>query len=668
MYRDAFEVLGGAWAEGFTLPPRLTVSEWADEHRILAQKNSAEPGRWRTERTPYLGEIMDALSPEHPCEKVVFVAGTQVGKTECGNNWIGHTIDVDPCPMMVVMPTSSLAKRWSRQRLAPLIADTPSLALKVAAIRSRDEANTTLLKDFEGGMLVVAGANSAADLRSMPVRKLFKDEIDGYPFDVDGEGDPAALAENRTDTFARRKILETSTPTTAGFSRIWASFELSDMRRYWVPCPECGEKQWLKWANVKWDTDGAREAHGQDLWAVIKGSTRYACEHCGALIEEHRKTQMLAGGEWRADRPSRDARHVGFHLSSLYSPLGWRSWAALVAQFIEAKRKSDAGDTSLLKAFVNNRLAECWEEQGDKVEQGKLAERAKAETYKLGEVPAAALVLVAAIDVQGDRLEFKVKGLGAGEESWTVDYQVLFGDPGLDQVWKDAEERIKAAYRHASGKDVYIEACAVDSGGHHTQQVYAFTRRLAWRRVFAVKGASDHNRPILGKPSAVEFNFRGQKVKGGAQVWLVGTAAAKGVIYGRLRIEQAGPGYCHHSPDLPPEYFEQLTSERLVTRYVKGRAKLEWVKPAGKRNEALDLEVYCLAAAWFMGVPRWPARRWDELRKRLAPDLFSQAEATPREQGAEEASSPPEAPSRPDAAQAPARQRRARRGGFVKGW
>lgn len=657
MFRDAFEVLGGAWAEGFALPPRLSVSEWADEHRVLAQKNSAEPGRWRTERTPYLRAIMDALSPEHPCEKVTFVAGTQVGKTEAGNNWIGHTIDVDPCPMMVVMPTSSLAKRWSRQRLAPLIADSPGIAAKVAAVRSRDEANTTLLKDFEGGMLVIAGANSAADLRSMPVRKLFKDEIDGYPFDVDGEGDPSALAENRTDTFARRKILETSTPTTAGFSRVWASFERSNQQRYWVPCPHCGEKQWLKWPQMKWDKDAAGEP--------LPKTARYCCEHCGALIDEHNKTAMLAGGEWRADKPLADPKHVGFHLSSLYSPLGWRSWASLVAQFVEAKRKADAGDTTLLKAFVNNRLAECWEEQGDKVEQGKLAERAKTETYKLGTVPMGALVLVAATDVQGDRLEFKVKALAEGEESWVVDYQVLYGDPALDQVWKDLEERIKAPYRHASGKDVYIEACAVDSGGHHTQQVYAFCRRLAWRRVFAVKGASDHNRPILGKPSAVEFNYRGQKVKGGAQVWLVGTAAAKGVIYGRLRVETPGPGYCHHSPDLPPEYFEQLTSERLVTRYVKGRAKLEWVKPAGKRNEALDLDVYCLAAAWFMGVPRWPARRWEELRKRLAPDLFSQPDTTPAE-GAGEASSTPEASPQPGAAQKPAR--RVRRGGFVKSW
>lgn len=662
MYRDAFEVLGGAWAEAFALPPRLTVSEWADEHRILAQKNSAEPGRWRTERTPYLRAIMDCLSPDHSCEKVTFVAGTQVGKTECGNNWIGHTVDVDPCPMMVVMPTSSLAKRWSRQRLAPLIADTPSLAAKVAQIRSRDEANTTLLKDFEGGMLVIAGANSAADLRSMPVRKLFKDEVDGYPFDVDGEGDPSALSENRTDTFARRKILETSTPTTAGFSRIWASFELTDMRRYWVPCPECGAKQWLKWANIKWDSDAAHAAQGQELWAAIKRSTRYCCEHCGALIEEHHKTAMLAGGEWRADKPADSPKHVGFHLSSLYSPLGWRSWAALVAQFIEAKRKSDAGDQSLLKAFVNNRLAECWEEQGDKVEQGKIA--ARAEPYKLGEVPAGGLMLVAAIDCQGDRLEFKVKAYGPGEESWTVDYQVLYGDPGLEQVWRDAEARIVAPYRHASGKDLAIEACAVDSGGHHTQQVYAFCRRLAWRRVFAIKGASDSSRPVLGKPSAVEFNYRGQKVKGGAQVWQVGTAVAKKTIYGRLRIETPGPGYCHHSLDLPKDYYEQLTCERLVTRYVKGHARLEWVKPAGKRNEALDLEVYCLAAAWFMGVPRWPARRWEQLKQQLAPDLFSTdspPESSTRGPGGD-------TPPAPAAAVGVKQARRVRRGGFVKSW
>lgn len=656
MFRDAFEVLGGAWAEGFALPLRMSISEWADEYRMLAQKSSSEPGPWRTERTPYLREIMDCLSPDHPCEKVTLVAGTQIGKTEAGNNWIGHTIDIDPCPMMVVMPTSSLAKRWSRQRLAPLIAESPTLAAKVAPIRSRDESNTTLLKDFEGGMLVIAGANSAADLRSMPVRKLFKDEIDGYPFDVDGEGDPSALAENRTDTFARRKILETSTPTTAGFSRIWSSWERSDMRRYWVPCPHCGDYQWLKWTNIRWDKDAGGNA--------LPKTARYVCEHCGATIEERHKTQMLARGEWRAERMNTDDRHVGFHLSSLYSPLGWRSWAALVQQFVDAKHKADNGDTTLLKAFINNRLAECWEEQGDKVEQHKLAERAKAETYKLGEVPLDALVLVAAIDVQGDRLEMKVKGYREGEESWTVDYQVLHGDPAqLLAPGGQAEERVKAPYRHASGHDVHIEACAIDSGGHHTQEVYAFARRLQWRHVIAVKGASDHNRPILGKASPVEFNWRGQKIKGGAQVWMVGTAAAKSVIYGRLRIEQPGPGYCHHTPDLPAEYYEQLTSERLVTRYVKGRPKLEWVKPAGKRNEALDLEVYCLAAIWYLGMPRWPARRWQQLRERLRPDLFSGTAAEAKIEATSEESTamqPLIAPAQP--------QRRIRRGGFVHGW
>jgi phage terminase large subunit GpA-like protein len=622
---DAFLLIDRLVAESVAPPPMLTVSEWADEKRVLSQKSSAQPGRWRTARTPYLREPMDCLSPRHPVRAIALMFGTQVGKTETGNNWLGYLIDHVPGPIMVVLPTSSVAKRWSRTRLAPMLEETPALRRKVSENRSRDSANTVNLKEFEGGVLVVAGANSAADLRMMPVRDRFCDEVDNYPHDVDGEGDPVELARRRSDNFPTGKELLTSSPTTRGLSRIESAFKAGDQRRYFVPCPHCGERQVLEWENVRWPDGEPERAH-------------YVCVHSGCIVEERHKTEMLDAGEWRATRDvARDGAAPAtvrtYHLSSLYSPLGWASWSKLAREFIEAKKAADAGDVTLLKVFVNTRLAETWEEQGDRVEHRALADR--AEGYALGTVPPGALVLVASVDVQGNRLEAKCKGYGRGEESWLIDHRVFDGDPERDEVWQALDEWLNTPFTNAHGHAMPVAACAIDSGGHSTHAVYQFCRLRRHRHVFAIKGASTPGKPVLGKPSEVDVNFRGEKIKRGSRLWLVGTDTAKSVIYGRLRIRHAGPGYLHFPSGLADDYFEQLTAERLVTKYVRGRPRLEWVKPAGRRNEALDLEVYAYAAAVYAGVTRMRELEWQKLERRYGPSLFSAAaEGQPDKPGA----------------------------------
>jgi phage terminase large subunit GpA-like protein len=332
---------------------------------------------------------MDDLSARSSVQEVVVMFAAQLGKSECGMNWLGYIIDNEPGPVMVVQPTTDMAKRFSRQRIAPMLEETPALRRKVRENRSRDDANTTLMKDFAGGVLVVSGANSAASLRSMPVRYLFLDEIDAYPLDVDGEGDPVALAEKRTSTFARRKVLKVSTPTTKDFSRIESAYLATNACRFWVPCPHCGEYQVLEW--------GANTPHGL-RWAKLPDGTpdlstvHYVCAHCGAAIEEHHKPAMLAAGEWRASKvAARPGRMTGYHLNALYAPLGWISWADLVAQWHEATMAAKQGDVSRLKTFTNTVLAETWEEQGDKVAGHELARR--AEDYPLGTVPHGGLLL-----------------------------------------------------------------------------------------------------------------------------------------------------------------------------------------------------------------------------------------------------------------------------------
>ena len=639
-------------------PAAITVSEWADTHRMLSGKASSEPGPWRTDRTPYLRQIMDDLSARSTVQEVVVMFAAQLGKSETGNNWLGYIIDNEPGPVMVVQPTTDMAKRFSRQRITPMLEETPQLRRKVQENRSRDDSNTTLMKDFAGGVLVVSGANSAAGLRSMPVRYLFLDEVDAYPLDVDGEGDPVALAEKRTSTFARRKVLKVSTPTIRDFSRIESDYLKSNAARYFVACPHCAEMQPLEW--------GATTAHGLKWRKNADGtpdlaSVHYVCQTSGCIIEEHHKPGMLASGEWRSTRNStRTGKLTGYHLNALYAPLGWVSWAELVVQFTEATLASAHGDISKLKTFTNTVLAETWEEQGDKVAGHELQRR--AEDLPLRQVTWGHYVMTAGVDVQGDRLEAYLWAWGRGLERQLVDRAVFYGDPALGEgergsVWAQLTEWRRTPVLHASGKRVDLLAVMIDSGGHHTHAVYAYARSHQHAHVYACKGQSQAGKNILGKPTDQDVNWRGAKVKGGVKLWPIGTDTAKSEIYGKLRTEQPGPGYVHLSRHLPPEVFEQLTSERLVTRYVKGRPRLEWVKPAGRRNEALDCAVYALAAAHFVGIDRWREGDWAKWQGRVeARDLFDAAPERAPAPLAEAPSPPPAEPAHDATPAAPAAQ------------
>lgn len=432
----------------------MSVSDWADEYRMLSSKSASEPGRWRTARTPYLKEIMDCLSPKSPIQKVVFMKGAQIGGTECGNNWIGYIMHKAPGPIMAVSPTVEMAKRNSKQRIDPLIEECPALKHKVSAPRSRDSGNTMLSKDFPGGVLVMTGANSAVGFRSMPARYLFMDEIDGYPKDIDGEGDPILLAGRRTATFnKRKKIFLVSTPTIKGLSNIEQEFGLSDQRCYMVPCPYCGGFQKLEWSQIRAERE----------------SVFYECEHCNKLIGEHYKTQMLSNGHWQATAQS-DGITAGFHLSSLYSPVGWLSWKECVNIYEKTKK-----NPSLIQGFQNTILGETFEQESDAPEWQRLYET--RETYPIGTVPNGGLFLTAGVDIQKDRIECEVVAWGRQKQSWSVDYYVLDGDTAKPEVWAKLAEIVNKDYPHASGITMPIRVMCVDSG-YATQDVYSFVRQF----------------------------------------------------------------------------------------------------------------------------------------------------------------------------------------------
>jgi phage terminase large subunit GpA-like protein len=402
-------------AAGARPDPFLTISQWADKYRWLSQRASAEAGQWRTDRTPYLREIMDCLSPASHIERTVFMKGAQIGGTECGNNWIGYVIHQAPGPMMAVQPTVEMAKRNSKQRIDPLVEESDVLRKLVHDPRSRDSGNTVLSKEFPGGVLVMTGANSAVGLRSMAARYLFLDEIDGYPGDVDGEGDPINLALARTRTFSRRKVFLVSTPKITGMSRIEAAYEESDKRQYVVPCPVCREFQVLKFPQLRWPKGEPEKA-------------AYVCEHCGQQIQNHQKQWMLPRGQWRATAKG-DGKTAGFHLSSLYSPVGWFSWGEAAKQFEQAQK-----NPSLLQVFVNTVLGDTWTLLGEAPDWKKLYDRREA--FRIGLVPRGGIFITAGADVQRDRIEVEVVAWGRGKESWSIDYRVFEGDTSRGLVWE----------------------------------------------------------------------------------------------------------------------------------------------------------------------------------------------------------------------------------------
>ena len=370
MASEAFEgaeEIRRAWLRGLAPDPTLTVSEWSDRHRILSSRAASEAGPYRTARTPYMRAIMDALSPSHPCSRVVFMKSAQVGATEVGNNWIGFCVHRVPSPILAVQPTVDMAKRLSQQRLEPLFEDSPVLRELIMPSRTRDSGNTILSKRFQGGQLILAGANSAVGLRSMPARMVFLDEVDAYPGDVDEEGDPISLAEARTISFGhRKKLFLASTPTIKGMSRIEKEYEASDQQRYFVPCPLCGVLQHLEFERLRWEPGRPETA-------------AYQCLHCEEFFDERHKTAFMAeenGAEWRPTAPPdrvHDARRrgvVGYHINGLYSPLGWLSWVDMARKWEMVQ-----GDDAELKTFKNTVLGQAWQVKGEAPDWQRLYDR-----------------------------------------------------------------------------------------------------------------------------------------------------------------------------------------------------------------------------------------------------------------------------------------------------
>jgi phage terminase large subunit GpA-like protein len=556
---------------------------------------------------------MDVLSPQHPSRTISVMKGAQLGFTEVGLNFVFYIIDRNPAPTLFVQKTIENVQRLSKQRLDKSIRLCPNVFNKIGEVRSRDSSNTILLKNFPGGILILGGANSAASLRSMPIQNLVLDEEDSYEYEIDEEGTPSELAIRRTANFPRKKIFRLSTPKIKETSVIEPNFDDGSRERFAVPCPHCNFFQVLWWPQFKWENDDPK-------------TIKFECANCGELIPERYKTFMLENGRWEAEDPDKVYSHPSFHISSLYSPLGFFSWTEAAAMFIKATRNFDR---ELLKVFVNTVLGETWTESGKTIESSGLMKR--KEDYA-APIPAGALVLTCGVDVQEDRIEAEVVGWGRGEESWSIDYAVFMGDTEGEFVWDQLDMYLKKTWTHENGVDVPIAVTGIDSG-HRAKVVYEFCRKREFRRVFPVKGDNGFGKGYIRRP----------KKRNDYKVWLITVFVdeIKSKVYSQLQVhpeagripEETLAGFCHfpNRNEYNRNYFRGLTSETLKTVRRGGRNILAWELPKGRRNEQLDCRAYAIGALYILnpnldlladrGRPLVPSKRKAKKRGRVVSRL-----------------------------------------------
>lgn len=582
-------------------PPPLTISQWADKYRVLSSESSAEPGRWHTDKAPYQRAIMDAIGDPHVRE-VVVMSAAQIGKTDAFIlNVLAYYMDYAPAPIMCMQPTLDMGQTLSKDRISPMLRDTPRLK-GLVDVKSRFAGNTVMKKNFIGGHITIVGANSPSSLASRPIKVLLADEIDRYPKSAGTEGDPLNLAKKRQTTFWDCKTVMVSTPTIKGDSRIEDAFNLSTQEEWNIPCPECGTYQPLVWENVKFDPDN------------LEKGIDYVCCECGCVANEYRWKAQEIKGKYVAANPGAATR--GFHLNTLAST--FVGWDEVVRKFLEAKEALDHGNPEEMKVWVNTELGQTWEERGIQLEDTELYNR--REIYP-AEVPDDVLFLTAGVDVQDDRFEVEVVGWGEGAECWGIRYQKIFGDMLSDQVWQDLDDFLLRSWRKADGTEYTLLATCIDSGGHHTDEVYRFAKDRLNRRIFAIKGMGGAGVPYIRNPS------KNNRVK--TNLFIIGVDAGKTSIYQRLEVKMPGPNYCHF-PSNPEagydeNYFKGLTAEKKVVRFVKGHLKEYWeIKDKEhKRNEPLDLRNYALAA---LSITR-------PVLKKQAPDVTTPAPAANRGRG-----------------------------------
>ena len=586
---------------------------------MLSPENSAEAGKWKTSRTPYLKDIMDAFTDDR-VKKIYLVASSQVGKTEMENCIIGYIIDQDPGTIVFAHPKIDQARNFSKRRIDPMIRDTPPLRKKVK--ENKNAKSTLQLKTFPGGALILVGTQSAKDLAETPARYVIGDEVDRWPRDVDGEGDPWGLLEARTTTFYNSKMVAVSTPTVKGDSAIESLFNLGTQEYWCAECPACGEYNYIEFKNIHFKHE-TRKIGNRKQFTVTDVS--YVCPECGCISTEAemRKTPH----KWIAKNPEAIENGVrSYWLNGFSSP--WASWESIILQFLEAD-----GDPSKLQTVFNTKFGQLWEDRGDLVTDDEIYSR--REDYG-AELPDGVLCLTCGVDTQGNRLEYEVVGHGYFGEKWGIEKGSIMGNPGTpdspgyQSVWTRLDGIIDKRWSFKNGQQLKISVTFVDSGGNHTQDVTEACAVRTNKRVFAIKGRGGEGVPFIPKAPTPTVIKQGGRAIGKTWLYILGVDEGKQNIMDSLKVQEPGARYYHFPID--PErgynrdFFNGLLSERL--HFKNGRWLWE-VLPGHERNEPLDCRNYARAAYRYFN---W---HFDELERIISgreeePVVITKAEETRR--------------------------------------
>ena len=571
----------------FGRPEPLSLVEWANENFYLSSESSYLEGRWET--LPFQIAPLNAIGHED-IREVNFLKSARVGYSQMIRAAVGYFVEHKSRNQILYQPGDTQASSFMKSNVETMIRDVPVVKALAPWIGKKHRDNTLEAKRFSNGkQLWVLGGTAARNYREKSVDAVYYDELAGFDHDIEKEGDPLTLGDKRIEGSVFPKSVRGSTPKVAGTCMITRAASTAEcFFRFHLACPHCGREQHLKW--------GGKGAEFGFKWLDDDPTTvAYACEHCACLSGQQDMVEQQQTGRWiceksgtwtrdglsyfdkddkRADTPE----SVAFHIWTAYSP--FTTWQQIVKDWIKAQ-----GDLSKLKTFVNTTLGEAWEETGDEIEPGSLFMR--REHYR-AEVPVDDCILTAAVDVQDDRLEVQIEGWGAGEENWKVSYERLYGDLSRSEIWDVLAKRLGRSFTTPSGLMVNIRLAVIDSGGHYTDEVYAFSRQQGARRVIPIKGHS-----VTGKPVA---DFPRQKNKKHVYLTMLGVDSAKEIITARLQIADPGEGYTHFpvSQQFDQTYFDHLTNERKVTTFEKGRRVIKWV--AKGRQEPFDLSVYNLAA------------------------------------------------------------------------
>lgn len=563
--------------------PKTSVSQWADNHRMLSSGISAEPGKWKTSRAPYQKDIMNAFT-EPGIHRVVVKSSSQIGKSDMMNNVIGRFAHLDPCAIMMIQPTIDMAQDYSKTRIAPMIRDTKVLNNLFYDVKSRDANNTILSKVFPGGRLIMCGANSPAGLASRPIRILLADEVDRFPDSAGTEGDPVDLAAKRMTTFWNSCMGLFSTPTNEGSSRIDEEYLAGTQEEWQHKCPNCGEYHLLRHIDMTVDYKEIKTPSGKKT--VIVNDVKWRCPHCGFSFSEKEMKQTPQKYISRnADALKNGIR--SFFVNGFTSP--WMTWSKIMREWLEAK-----GDPEREKVIMNTVFGESYKQKGAFEDEQIFLRR--RESYG-AELPNGVLLLTAAIDTQDNRLEYEVVGWGKEEECWGIRKGIVLGAPNQDRTWKEIDNILDKTYHFADGKGLKVVRTFIDSGGHYTSDVYNYCQKNFHKQRFAIKGRGGPGIPLIYKIA------KANNAK--APLILLGVDDGKQQIMDRLSIDSPGPLYFHFPQDegikelsnrgYDDLYFKGIISEHKKVYKRNGVLREVWETTKNVRNEPLDLRNYNLA-------------------------------------------------------------------------